>query len=639
MSQLQGLDPHVEKFPPPGHITAGLQQNQHAVIRWWPPGSFPNPAGWFGYRNTAHFITMSTPERAVLFEAPGLGLSYPIVLEAIRHRFFEIPTRPWTSDRFEFLVYDSDGTAVLHRSPIIAASKTDWTQYIFPQPLHINRPFYVAVRPLGTGGFPSSGGMQVNYGQSFSFAGTSGLWEQPGYFEDRSGALCYLTGIRVGGTLPANAMDEQMQPENAISGTGMQIRSASSRQDIEILSAATPAGYRLYRNNVLIHSTGVSGPLSFTDTTVPVGLTEYRATATYANNVESARSATAFLLRPDPCAVIIASFPYMQDFPSDFSSQCWIQSGTNPWQLSASRMVGSTTVHPVQGVQFFHLHTSSVSQANQWLILPEINMATLAHPAIRFRFTGIYRANGPRLRVWASTSGSQFTLMWDSHMHPVFSAGASNLQWLSATLNARELANRNSVRIAFQFTGAGEGFFGLDVIEVLSATAITHSLTLSATPEFSGMVSGQGSFLAGQAVTVHATPNAGEQFAGWFRGTAQQSAQTTYSFVMPPGNLALTARFETITTTVPAIDQCNQGFEVFPNPAKDFVHIRFLESKPEALLTLLDPQGRVILQQATGTVFSGHIEQISLTGVRSGVYLLKVETNRGVRVSRLVLSK
>lgn len=638
VSQLLGFAPHTESFPPPGHITATLQQNQQAEIRWWPPGTFPNPAGWFSHRNTAHFVSMSTPERAVFFEAPLLGLSYPISLEAIRHRFFEIPTRLWTSDRFEFIVYDSDGTTIIHRSPVLTASKIDWTQYTLPQTLQINRPFYIAIRPVGTGGFPSSGGMQVNYGQSFSFIGNAGYWEQPEYFADRSGALCYLTGIRVGGTLPAGTGYTNPETSSWISAEGVPAPLVSAHKDLELLSPAAPAGYRLYRNNVLIHTASATGPLNFTDTAVPMGLIEYRATATFPNNVESARSATTYLLRAEACPYVISTFPYLQNFPTGFTAQCWTQSGTTPWQLSASRLVGTTTINPVQREQFYNLQTAVGAQTNQWLILPVVNMATLAQPALRFRFNGIFRSDGPRLRVWAGVSEGHFSLVWDSHAHPVFARGASNLQWLSATINLRELANRNAVRIAFQFTGNGEGFYALDVIELLSAAQITHNLTLNANPEFTGMVAGQGSFLAGQTVTVHATPNAGSQFGGWFSGTTLQSLQPTFSFVMPAANLNLTASFTTVPTSVHTPNELQTGYDVFPNPSRGGFNIRFHEPLPHALITLYDTQGRVIRQKATGPVQTGQIEHFSAEGAPAGVYLLKIQTTFGVEMKRIMIS-
>ena len=467
----------------------------------------------------------------------------------------------------------------------------------------------------------------------------AGYWEQPEYFADRTGALCYLTGIRVGGTLPAGTGYANQQTSNWISAEGLPAPLASTHKNIELLSSAVPEGYRLYRNNVLIHATNATGPLTFTDTSVPVGLTEYRATSTFANNVESARSATTHLLRAETCPYVISTFPYIQIFPAGFTAHCWIQSGTTPWQLSASRLVGATTINPVQGEQFYNLQTAVGAQTNQWLILPLVNMSTLAQPAIRFRFNGIYRNDGPRLRVWASVSNGHFSLLWDSHAHPVFARGASNLQWMGATINLRELANRNSVRIAFQFTGNGEGFYALDVIELLSAAQITHNLTLNANPEFSGMIAGHGSFLAGQTVTVTATPNAGSQFGGWFSGTVLQSLQPTFSFVMPSANLNLTASFTTFPTSVHTTNGLQTGYDVFPNPSRGAINIRFHEPLPHALITLYDTQGRIIRQKTIGPAQTGQIEQFSAEGVPAGVYLLKVQTTFGVDVKRIMISR
>jgi len=65
----------------------------------------------------------------------------------------------------------------------------------------------------------------------------------------------------------------------------------------------------------------------------------------------------------------------------------------------------------------------------------------------------------------------------------------------------------------------------------------TYALTLSKAGTGSGTVSGAGSYIAGETITLTATPNTGSTFAGW------SPSPCAASFVMPTNNLACTATF------------------------------------------------------------------------------------------------
>ncbi|HSV89382.1 MAG TPA: T9SS type A sorting domain-containing protein, partial [Bacteroidales bacterium] len=635
VTQLQGLDPHFEQFPPPGHITATLQTASRATVRWWAPGSFPHQQGWYAKATTPQYLSWSRPERAVIFEAPALNLSYPVILSMVRHHFHESAQHPWPDNRFTFKIYGKDGTTLLHESPIIAASKTGWTTYSLPQPITLPGPFYVAVRPIDLSGHPSTVAMRVNYGQGYSFVGTAGNWEMPLYFDNFSGSLSYITQIYV---LSAQSNQAGSTAIQSFSGHAGKTTTAPNEGTVPLqaLPAANPTGYKVFRNGSLLHTVSATEPLSFTDTVVPVGLVEYEVTATYATS-ESDPGARAFLLNPQACAVTISTFPYVQNFPAEFDSTCWLNMGISPWMLASSVTINGTTINPVQSVQFYNLQTTAISQTNQWLILPQIDMSNLADPALRFSFNGIYRPEGQRLKVWASKGNEAFTLVWDSHAHPVFAAGERNLQWISNTVNLFEMRNQSNVRIAFQMEGTGEGFFAIDLIELLSGATISRNISIVVNPEFSGMVSGGGNFLAGQAVTLQARPNTGYLFSGWFREGIQQSSQPLYSFIMPDAHLAMTASFLSDPTTVPSLPEEKPAFEVYPNPAKNYVMIRFNENHPNTLLRLYNALGRLVLAREPGNLFTGHVEQIITSGLPRGVYFLNVQSAKGVWVRTIIL--
>ncbi len=95
--------------------------------------------------------------------------------------------------------------------------------------------------------------------------------------------------------------------------------------------------------------------------------------------------------------------------------------------------------------------------------------------------------------------------------------------------------------------------YSFTVIENVTLTAkfsplsMSYTVTATANPSEGGIVSGGGSYSAGQTATVTATPNSGWRFTGWFEGSNKVSSNASYSFTVT-GKATLTAKFEKAPT-------------------------------------------------------------------------------------------
>jgi len=89
-------------------------------------------------------------------------------------------------------------------------------------------------------------------------------------------------------------------------------------------------------------------------------------------------------------------------------------------------------------------------------------------------------------------------------------------------------------------TGKREPTFG-DLWTFITGHAYTLTLTVS--PSEGGSVEGAGRYVAGQEVTVTATPEDGYRFRYWVRGCCSVSHKPIYAFTMPAQNLTLVAHF------------------------------------------------------------------------------------------------
>ncbi len=77
-----------------------------------------------------------------------------------------------------------------------------------------------------------------------------------------------------------------------------------------------------------------------------------------------------------------------------------------------------------------------------------------------------------------------------------------------------------------------------------------YDLTLEAEPAEGGVLTGQGSYHAGEEVSLNAEANAGYEFMNWRKDGVQISDEAAFDFTMPAHDVTLTARFVTEGTGI-----------------------------------------------------------------------------------------
>ena len=94
--------------------------------------------------------------------------------------------------------------------------------------------------------------------------------------------------------------------------------------------------------------------------------------------------------------------------------------------------------------------------------------------------------------------------------------------------------------------------------------------------------------------------------------------------------LSVISGLKTGASIVPETGLAN--IRIYPNPAKDIIVVSGLEC-PEANISLFDIEGRLILKK---TVFNT-INEINVSDFENGVYLLKIISDKGIIVKRIVI--
>lgn len=159
-----------------------------------------------------------------------------------------------------------------------------------------------------------------------------------------------------------------------------------------------------------------------------------------------------------------------------------------------------------------------------------------------------------------------------------------------------------------------------------------YTLTLIANPEDAGSVSGAGTYLEAEEVTIEATPQPDNLFFGWRDIDGNHiSSEAAFTFAMPAHDLLLYAIFGP-SANVGEIP--GNTFELYPNPANDKVHIRagFIPEK----IIITDITGKV-LYQVKGMPNTDY--PINISSLQPGIYLVRIYGQNLLQMQKLVIQR
>ena len=155
--------------------------------------------------------------------------------------------------------------------------------------------------------------------------------------------------------------------------------------------------------------------------------------------------------------------------------------------------------------------------------------------------------------------------------------------------------------------------------------ALTYTISVSASPDEGGFVSGGGTFTFGQSCTVHATANHSYFFVRWTENGSYVSSQPNYSFTVT-GDRNLVAEFiyyEGINENVASV-------ELYPNPADDIIN---LEGEDIQRVMVYNASGQMIEDKE---VEGQDVVQIDVKNFATGIFVAKIFIGDGVVIRRFV---
>lgn len=638
ISQLSGYDPVVASFPTPGFVSASPSEDGSVLVNWTKPGQTPNQPGWYSYSNEYSGYVWEGPERATIFNEGHFDFSFPFQIKKLAHVFVEPDGSPWPDNRFVFKIYNHDGVMLLYESPVLHAESLVEVVHELPQTLVVHEPFYVVVRPVHSGGRPSSAFKTINHGNGVSFYGIPHNWNVSG---NANNQFAYLTKIYI---QDFGNKSTEIKAVSAFTGNNTPINQQHS-EAYHLYSdngesdkwAHSVAAYNIYKNDVLVHTvnTAEANVFSFVDDSPPTGndFDTFYVTAVYLpEDVESAPSNVAWLFHKELCDISVTDFPFTEVFEESSMPDCWTESSTGTgWQLTDQVTAMDNTIEAFEGDHFIYVMQDDQDEKTyNWLISQPFNIAELENPALSFWFNANHSTiKQSLLSLYIMKGNEALTKIWDAGQHPEYTE-QNEFTW---TRTVKDLFRHQTgeFRIAFLLEGQDAAFAAIDNIEIFDASDVIYPLHLDVEPQYKGEVYGAGQYIGGQKVSIYAEPNTGYYFHHWLNDGEVISDHQRFEFIMPDAEYQLTAFFDTQAppqSNEQGIASATQVITAFPNPNTGHFQMHFADNLQDVVIQVVSQSGKTIMNERHGNIQANTELAINLSQQPNGTYFVVVKSGQ-----------
>lgn len=152
-------------------------------------------------------------------------------------------------------------------------------------------------------------------------------------------------------------------------------------------------------------------------------------------------------------------------------------------------------------------------------------------------------------------------------------------------------------------------------------------------PTQAGNATGGGIYNAGEQITVQATANPGWAFLYWTENGNVVSTTASYTFTAT-GNRTLVAQ---MLSTVGTEEFTAAGVKVYPNPAKDRLHIEIDASSTlkGSTIQMVNSLGKKVFEKSVSS--SDRSLNIDLQGFADGVYSIRIISSEGKMINSMVV--
>ncbi len=92
-----------------------------------------------------------------------------------------------------------------------------------------------------------------------------------------------------------------------------------------------------------------------------------------------------------------------------------------------------------------------------------------------------------------------------------------------------------------------------------------------------------------------------------------------------------------LPTAVNEVYTSMRPLNVFPNPAQDFLHIRFNSDLPEEKMQIVNVQGEIVAENIISNIIAGNDYRFDVSNLTPGIYFLNMMNGQRVLNTRIVI--
>jgi hypothetical protein len=158
------------------------------------------------------------------------------------------------------------------------------------------------------------------------------------------------------------------------------------------------------------------------------------------------------------------------------------------------------------------------------------------------------------------------------------------------------------------------------------------TVTVTIVPEGAGTVTGEGTYNPGEEVTLEVVANEGYDFINWTDMEGNEiHDEPVYTFVMPEEDVEVIANMDVINFTGGVTE--DPGISLFPNPVTDDFVI--LSGERINSVEVTSANGKALYTREVNNLEV----RISSGGLQSGIYIVRIHTDKGVYFKKVVILK
>ena len=96
-----------------------------------------------------------------------------------------------------------------------------------------------------------------------------------------------------------------------------------------------------------------------------------------------------------------------------------------------------------------------------------------------------------------------------------------------------------------------------------------------------------------------------------------------------------------LTSATPTVKDVSSTLMVHPNPARDGLNVRYAQTKDSQVrqITMMDFSGKVVLNKSVNADGPEYRDDLDVSHLAQGVYLLKVVTTSGILTEKIMITR